>query len=136
MLSIVSMSAATLVVLSTGCRMQPRQDVASVPPAPQAPAQQPTSMYGDPYAQPAQPGQPIVNDPFAPPPAAPQPVAGPYAPAPGATGSQTYVVQKGDTLWSIATRVYGNGQRWKDIQAANPGLDPTKMKAGQTIVLP
>ncbi len=48
----------------------------------------------------------------------------------------SYVVQKGDTLWSIAHRRYGNGQRWKSIHQANPGLEPIQMRVGQTISLP
>lgn len=51
-------------------------------------------------------------------------------------GSNTYVIQKGDSLWGIASRVYGNGQRWVDIRDANPGLNPQKMQVGQEIVLP
>ena len=53
-----------------------------------------------------------------------------------ATPGSTYQVKKGDTLWSIAARVYGKGQRWKDIAAANPGIDPNRVKSGQVINLP
>ena len=47
-----------------------------------------------------------------------------------------YTVQQGDTLWRIASSKYGNGQKWRDIVAANPGLVPQKLRIGQTIVLP
>lgn len=50
--------------------------------------------------------------------------------------SRTYTIRKGDTLWSIAQRVYGNGQKWKDISAANPSIDPKKLAIGQEITLP
>lgn len=50
--------------------------------------------------------------------------------------TRTYTIQKGDTLWSIAKRTYGNGQRWKDISAANPSLDPKKLLIGTQIILP
>ena len=49
---------------------------------------------------------------------------------------RTYTVRKKDTLWSIAKRLLGDGQRWKEIVAANPGLDPQKLMPGQTIKLP
>lgn len=48
----------------------------------------------------------------------------------------SYTIQRGDTLWSIATRFYRDGHRWRDIQAANPGIQPTKLRVGQKIVLP
>jgi 5'-nucleotidase len=73
-------------------------------------------------------------------------VPGPGAAGPGAYEpeplppaqpvSRTYTVRKGDTLWSIAQREYGNGQKWKDISAANPSVDPKKMLIGQQITLP
>jgi 5'-nucleotidase/UDP-sugar diphosphatase len=47
-----------------------------------------------------------------------------------------YVVRKGDTLWRIATRLYGDGQRYRDILAANPGLVPTRMQVGQKLLIP
>ena len=58
------------------------------------------------------------------------------APAAAPAGGNSYTIRKGDTLWSIAKRHYGNGQRWQDIAAANPGLVPTKLIVGQTITLP
>lgn len=48
----------------------------------------------------------------------------------------TYTIQRGDTLWSIAERTYGDGKRWRDIITANSGLDPTKLRVGQKIYLP
>lgn len=47
-----------------------------------------------------------------------------------------YTIKKGDTLYSIARRVYGSGMKWRDIQAANPGIVPTKLRIGQQINLP
>jgi len=49
---------------------------------------------------------------------------------------QTYTIQKGDTLWSIAVSLLGDGQRWKDIKAANPGLDEKKLPVGKAIAIP
>src|SRR5688572_15862665 len=55
--------------------------------------------------------------------------------APAARGTR-YTVKTGESLWSIAERRYGNGNKWKSIAAANPSIDPDHVKAGQTIVLP
>lgn len=49
---------------------------------------------------------------------------------------RVYMVRKNDTLWSIAADYYGDGQRWRDILTANPGLEPTKMRVGQQLILP
>jgi len=54
---------------------------------------------------------------------------------PPATGT-TYTIKKKDTLWSIAVAHLGNGQRYREIIAANPGLDPQKLAIGQTIKIP
>ncbi len=51
-------------------------------------------------------------------------------------GEQSYVVEEGDTLWSIAERLLGDGQRWRDIVEMNPGLVPEELHAGQTLSLP
>ncbi len=60
----------------------------------------------------------------------------PAKPAPGVRGESTHTIAKGDTLWSLAERYLGSGKRWKEIVAANPGLDPQKLHVGQTIVIP
>ncbi len=61
----------------------------------------------------------------------------PYAAQPAAPmAGNSYTIKKGDTLWSIAQRHYGNGQKWQDIVAANPGLDPQKLPVGKAIILP
>ena len=48
----------------------------------------------------------------------------------------SYTVQKGDTLWKIATTSYGDGKQWQKIASANPGLSPSTLKVGQTILIP
>lgn len=55
---------------------------------------------------------------------------------PPATAGGMYTIKKGDTFIKIAREVYGDPGRMKDIAAANPGVDPRKLKVGQTIVLP
>ena len=57
-------------------------------------------------------------------------------PLPPQPVSRTYTIVKGDTLWSIAQREYGDGQKWKDIAQANPSVDPKKLAIGQQITLP
>ena len=51
-------------------------------------------------------------------------------------GPGKHVIVRGDTLYSLARRYLGHGRRWKEIQAANPGLDPRKLRIGQEIVIP
>jgi len=50
--------------------------------------------------------------------------------------SRTHVVQKNETLSSIAAAAYGNSSYYPHILRANPSLDPKRMKPGMTIVLP
>lgn len=49
-----------------------------------------------------------------------------------------YVVQPGDSLWSIAQRFYGSGFGWPDIYHANSSQigDPNDINVGQQIVIP
>jgi LysM repeat protein len=53
-------------------------------------------------------------------------------------GDGTYVVQPGDTLFSISRKFYKSPKRWKEILNANKkGIrDPKKLTVGQTLVIP
>ena len=55
-------------------------------------------------------------------------------PAPG----QNYVVERGNSLWQIARRVYGAGTRYTVIYSANPDRirDPNLIYPGQVFKLP
>jgi len=56
---------------------------------------------------------------------------------PAGSGQQTYTVQAGDTLYSLAKRFLGDGQQWQRIIDANPDLnDPKQLRVGQKIVIP
>lgn len=59
----------------------------------------------------------------------------------GAAGEATitgdsYTVQKGDSLWDIAVRAYGDGYRWPEIAQANNLEHPGLIHAGNTLTLP
>ncbi|MGJ0391292.1 MAG: urease accessory protein UreH domain-containing protein [Methylocystis sp.] len=79
-----------------------------------------------------------VVEPGAPPPQqqAAQPLFPQRETKPAPPPSTAYVVQRGDTLKSIAKKVYGEARRWRDIAAANPGLRKGKLKQGQSLTLP
>ena len=57
-------------------------------------------------------------------------------PAPSRGGGTKYVVKKGDTLWSIASKTYNDGKQYKKICAANPNIKGERVLVGQTIILP
>lgn len=115
----IAFSLATIAMV--GCKSE-TEPVAQVPP--------PT------YSADPEPLPPVsINQ------GAPGPVAGPgtYEPeplTPTQPATRTYTIAKGDTLWSIATREYGDGQKWKTIAQANPSVDPQKLRVGQQITLP
>ncbi len=56
--------------------------------------------------------------------------------APVTDTSLNYAVVKGDTLWTIAERTYGDGFAWKDIAKANGVSDPEKLEVGTKLVIP
>lgn len=47
-----------------------------------------------------------------------------------------YVVQRGDTLSSIAARKYGDPGLWREIARANDIEDPLNLQPGQVLVIP
>ena len=52
--------------------------------------------------------------------------------------AKNYKVKKGDTLYKIAKKHYGDGSKWKNIYNANKKKisNPNKLKVGITIKLP
>ena len=60
--------------------------------------------------------------------------------APAIERYDTYVVQKGDTLWSIAAKpeMYGKATHWRRLFDANRDLlkSPDRLKGGMTLQIP
>ena len=155
---IVSIVLLSSVAMAVGCNMNKKKDSSTTPMKSTALDIPSTTPPAAPPAQYTPPPQPVVYDP----PAPQQPVIGeaavadasdsayaaPASAAPSrkisssarsaraAAGGNKYTIKKGDSLWSIAVARYGNGNKWKQIAAANPKIDPNHVRAGQTIVLP
>ena len=92
------------------------------------------------------PSAPRVENPPAPGPAA-QPTAPPQTPPANVANVpsnaieakpqfRTYTVEKNDSLASIAKKMLGSSARWTEIAKANEGLDPKKLRIGQSILVP
>jgi tetratricopeptide (TPR) repeat protein len=101
----------------------PKNEPADSPvsPAPESPA----NPAGTPSVVQAAPG--------------PQPVrALPTKPTAPAVGSRRHVVVKGDTLFSLAQKYYGNRSRWRDIYTANREQLPSEnsLRLGMEIKIP
>lgn len=59
--------------------------------------------------------------------------------SPATAASQTYTVVKGDCLWKIAKRFYGNGSKYTVIYEANRGViggNPNLIYPGQVLTIP
>ena len=57
----------------------------------------------------------------------------------GATNGQTYEIQSGDTLLSIAEQFYGDTSQWRKIYDANRdviGSNPDALKVGTSLKIP
>jgi len=124
-----------LVVVLAGCQKDQTQ-VTEVPPPP---PDEPMPMVEPAPSDPSGPADAVVFDEVEPAPT-PAPAASNTAtqlPPPPLAAPQTYTIRKGDTLWSIAVRFYGDGRRWRDIVGANPSIsDPKKLPIGTTIDIP
>lgn len=59
-------------------------------------------------------------------------------PATNAPQTKTYAVKKGDTLWGIAKKYYGNGAKYPTIYNANKGKikNPNLIYVGQVFTIP
>jgi LysM repeat protein len=84
-----------------------------------------------PVPVPAQSAPPSLDTPVQPPPTKPQTT--PRASSPPSSRSKTYVVKAHDTIRSIATHF---GVTPNAMLAANPHVDPRKLRVGQTLNLP
>ena len=126
------MMLAAAMLAATGCQDQKteQQEQALRVPPPAYDTAAPEPMPSETSAEPAPEPEPTGNATSAS--AQPEPESMPQPPS----QPDTYTIRKGDTLWSIAERVYGDGQRWVDIVRANPGIDPKKLRVDQTITLP
>ncbi len=93
----------------------PEPDYAAAPlPVPMQPAL-PVAVTGRPPVQMPAPVQPAAS-----------------------TGFRRHVVTKGDTLFSLAQRYYGNRSRWRDIYAANRNVLPNEsaLRIGMELRIP
>ena len=52
------------------------------------------------------------------------------------SASSEYVVQKGDSMMRIATRMLGTRHRWTEIRDMNPSVDPRSLKVGTRLAMP
>ena len=102
---------------------QPVSQASYIPPGP---------AYLPPGASPSSSDSVVVDPPVLT--KTPAPSTGPKSKTKAGKGN--YTVQRGDTLFHIAQVHYGDGKKWKQIVAANPGVTPSSLKVGQKLVLP
>jgi len=57
-------------------------------------------------------------------------------PAPAPKTAKTYVVQSGDTLGKISSKLFGTTTKWKKIAEANGITNPKHLKVGMTLKVP
>jgi tetratricopeptide (TPR) repeat protein len=88
-------------------------------------ADSPISLAPEVQNQQPYPTPPVATSPIQ------QPVrAPPTKPAASASAVRRHLVVKGDTLFSLAQKYYGNRSRWRDIYAANRDLLPNENSLG------
>jgi 5'-nucleotidase / UDP-sugar diphosphatase len=124
------LSIAAVTMLAAGCHNNPPATQSSANPGTLTPLPAAAPVQAQPVAyeqSPAPAGGAIDTS---------TPIAASDASAQVALGGGSYTVQHGDTLYHIALKHYGDGKQWKKIAAANPGVDATHLKVGQTLVLP
>jgi nucleoid-associated protein YgaU len=126
----IAIAAAAVLSLLAACNSAEKKELAEVPPPPPVDQQVTNNVQWD-DTQLAAGYQSLEEM------TSPQPVVEPSRSGPLSVNySGTHVIQKGDTLWSIARQYLGDGKRWKEILQANPGIQPDKLRVGSTITLP
>ena len=54
-----------------------------------------------------------------------------------ATGEKIYVVKNGDNgMWGVSNSQYGDGKYFPAIAGRNPGVNPSRLRIGQKLILP
>lgn len=139
-------AAMTVSLMLAGCAGgKSNKEATQLPPPPPLESEPLPASLATPPAPVASSPQPIAPGPELPPevPPAPQEAAVAHQsptyyapPAAPQVEQRIYRVQKGDTLWSIARRHYGDGHAWEAIARANNLTNPSQLKAGQDIILP
>lgn len=66
----------------------------------------------------------------------PEPLAEAVAEAPDSPAPQVYTVVAGDTLWGIAERFYGDGNKYQVLVDANAISNPDLIHPGQMLTIP
>lgn len=116
-----------ILVCATACgagAAAPTPTTAAVPTAPAAP--------------PPSPQRPQLASPVASPSPASSSASASSTATPEVAG-QTYEVESGDTLATIATQFYDDASQWRRIYDANKdsiGADPDKLKIGMKLTIP
>jgi len=132
--SVWMLSLVLVVVgLVTGCQEPIEEPVAQAPIQEPVPPPFPEDQVPAPEPQPL-PAAPPVDTAGG----VPQPKES-YAPAPIPQDTRTYVVKKGDTLYKLARKFYGDQKKWRRIYDANKETlkdDPNKIQPGMKLVIP
>jgi nucleoid-associated protein YgaU len=119
--------AAALLGIAVGALLGLRNN-SLLPGQPAAPLARPTIVVSTPASPVAVPATT----------SSPSPLASPGVTPPGQP-EQTYVVQPGDTMRSIAQQVYGDASLWPRIYDANRdviGPDPDALQVGMRLRIP
>jgi len=85
------------------------------------------------------PSRPPLASPAASPSAGPSIFGSPSIAASPGVGGDSYEIQSGDTLATIAQQFYGDPSQWRRIYEANKdtiGDDPDKLKLGTKLTIP
>ncbi len=124
---IMIVAAAALAALAlVGCK-KPAPKVAETE-VPQLPAADVTGEPETATVPETAPEEPIL--------VAPDETATVETPAGAEKAPKVYTVQKGDTLYGIARKFYGDQRRYKDIAKLNGIADPNLIYVGQVLKIP
>lgn len=107
--------------------------------APRAFVQTPAEPSDSPVSLAPEPAPDPSSVPTQPTPVPGQPIrALPTKPGVSTASARRHIVVKGDTLFSLAQKYYGNRSRWRDIYAANRDLLPSEnsLRLGMEIRIP